>query len=265
MLETEKQLYEKGMALGNSKKFLDYLWRVQIEMSKTYAFAFNHAHEYSTECVQELNLYWKYPKVYWNTAVVATQAQLADERENSAVAINYGKIATSIYKARQNGIYVLPPSANYSDIGFTPRESDSSILFGLGGISSINIPIANQIISNRPYTSFQDFYTRNTFQGSLVTPSKIVALIKAGCFDEFNSDRVAVMKEFAKLHTQPKNFLTAANIAQCLELAVTIPKPLLSVYRFYKYALSKQFYYGPHPKFKSKKLYWLDPRSEKYF
>lgn len=265
LAETEKTLYEKGYACGRSKAFLDYLWNVQIEMSKSYAFDFSHSHEYSTECLQELNMYWKYPKVFWNAAVVITQAQTQDERENTANAIDYGKIAKSIYKARENKIYVDPPSVQNSDLTFAVNTKNETILYGLSAIAGINNDIANQIISNRPYTSFKDFYTKNSYDGSLITNSKFVTLIKAGCFDEFEPNRIKVMKQYVLYSHTMKTNLTMANLDEALKIGCNIPKSMLSPIRFKKYVCSKQFLYGQHPQFRSKKLYWLDNKALKYF
>lgn len=265
MAETEKLLYEKGAECGRSKAFLDYLWNVQIEMSKSYAFDFSHSHEYSTECLQELNLYYKFPKVYWNTAVITTQAQVEDEREGNAVAINYGKIAKSIYKAKSNNITVKPPSVNNSGLAFTPREQDNAILFGLGAISGINNDITTQILSNRPYISFTDFYNKNAYKGSLVTKSKFIQLIKAGCFDEFEPDRRIVMRQYFILSTPNVTSLAMNNIGQIKAARVPIPKSIIGPYNFRKYVCSRQFKFGPHPKFKSKTLYWLDDIAQRYF
>ena len=234
-------------------------------MSKSYAFDFSHSHEYSTECLQELNMYWKYPKVFWNAAVVITQAQTQDERENSANAIDYGKIAKSIYKARENKIYVDPPSVQNSDLTFAVNTKNETILYGLGAIAGINNDIANQIISNRPYTSFKDFYVKNSYDGSLITNSKFVTLIKAGCFDEFERNRIKVMKQYVLYSHTMKTNLTMANLDEAIKIGCNIPKSMLSPVRFKKYVCSKQFLYGQHPQFRSKKLYWLDNKALKYF
>ena len=265
LAETEERLYTKGAECGRSKAFLDYLWNVQIEMSKSYAFALCHSHEYSTECLQELNMHYFYPKVYWNTAVITTQSQVADERENSAMSINYGKIAQSIYKARSNGINVQAPSINKSGLSFAPNEENDSILFGLGAISGINPQIAQQITANRPYTSFTDFYNKNAYKGSLVTKSKLIQLIKAGCFDEFEPDRRIVMRQYFTLSTPNVTSLAMNNIGQIKAAKVPIPKSIIGPYNFRKYVCNKQFKYGNHPKFKSKTLYWLDQKALKYF
>lgn len=265
LAETEKNLYEYGKKCGRSKKFLDYLWNVQIEMSKSYAFAGSHAREYGTECLQELNLYYYYPKAYWNTAVITTQSQSDDERENASSAINYGKIAQSIYKAWGNGIKVSSPNINEAKQSFAVAHDKRTILYGLVAISGINADISSQIIANRPYTSFADFYSRNTFKGSLITPSKIKQLIKAGCFDCFNPNRVSVMKEYICLSTPVINSVSASNLGQILSSRVTIPRELSAPYNWLKYVCNKQFLYGVHPNFKTKKLYWLDDRAKRYF
>ena len=263
--ETEHNLYTKGKEHGRSQAFLDYLWKVQIEMSKSYAFDFSHSHEYSTEALQELNLYWKYPEIYWDTAVIIAQAQTGDERKNVANTVNYTKIAQSIYKARLSNIIVKAPSINQSGLTFTPNEETNSILFGLAGIAGINTEIAQQIIDNRPYTSFEDFCSKNSFEKSLVTQSKFIQLIKAGCFDEFNSDRLEVMNEYISLSTPDKKSITLANVSELLRIGVTIPKKLINPYKFRKYVCRPQFFYNNHPQFKSKKIYWLDEKAKKYF
>ena len=265
LAETEKRLYEKGKLCGRSKVFLDYLWNVQIEMSKSYAFDFSHSHEYSTECLQELNLYYFFPKIYWNAATVITQAQTEDERDNASIAIDYGKIAQSIYKARKNDIIVNAPNIQESGLTFSINDDETSILYGLGAISGINSNIASQIISNRPYTSFTDFYNKNAYTGSLVTTSKFIMLIKAGCFDEFESNRVKVMKQFIVLSTTIKSSLTMANLNEALRIGAIPPRQLILPYNYKHYICNKQFFYGNHPKFKSKKLYWLDDKALKFF
>ena len=265
LVETEQNLYTKGQQCGRTKAFLDYLWNVQIEMSKSYAFDFSHSHEYSTECLQELNMYWKYPKTYWNAAVVITQSQTEDERENTANTTNYGKIAQSIYKAKENNIHVAAPSINESDLAFTVSQDETSILFGLGAISGINQDIANQILTHRPYTSFKQFYQTHAYKGSLITPSKFIQLIKSGCFDEFEPNRVKVMKQYIIYSSEPKTELTMANLDMAIKIGCKIPRQMLSPYNFREYVCSSEFYYSPHPKFKSKKLYWLDNKAQRYF
>jgi DNA polymerase-3 subunit alpha len=178
---------------------------------------------------------------------------------------NYAEISKAIYKMKQSGINVLPPSINNSDIDYVPSEEKDIIYFGLIGISGININICQQIIENRPYNSFKNFYEKNCYDGSLITHSKFIQLIKAGCFDEFNSDRTIIMKQYVILSTPIKDTLTMSNLPEILRIKCNIPKNIIEPYYFKKYVINKQFLYGQHPNFKTKKLYWLDNKALKYF
>ena len=95
--------------------------------------------------------------------------------------------------------------------------------------------------------------------------SEFIQLIKAGCFDEFNPDRVAIMREYFELSANNINSLTTANMGQIKAVGIYIPKAIITPYNFKKYVTSKQFLYGKHPNFKSKNIYWLDNRALKYF
>ena len=248
---------------GTREIFADYIWNVVFAASMGYSFSQLHSYSYSIIALQELNLNWYYPRVYWNCACLSVEASGVNEEK--AGSTDYGEVAKAIYKMKKYGVNVHAPSINDSKIDFTPREEDNAILFGLGGISAINPQIAQQITANRPYTSFKDFYTKNTFQGTLITKSKFIQLIKAGCFDEFNPDRVAIMREYFELSANNVNSLTTANMGQIKAVGIYIPKAIIAPYNFKKYVTSKQFLYGKHPNFKSKNIYWLDNRALKYF
>lgn len=248
---------------GTREIFADYIWNVVFAASMGYSFSQLHSYSYSIIALQELNLNWYYPRVYWNCACLSVEASGVNEEK--AGSTDYGEVAKAIYKMKKYGVNVHAPSINDSKIDFTPREEDNAILFGLGGISAINPQIAQQITANRPYTSFKDFYTKNTYQGTLITKSKLIQLIKAGCFDEFNPDRVAIMREYFELSANNVNSLTTANMGQIKSVGIYIPKAIIAPYNFKKYVTSKQFLYGKHPNFKSKNIYWLDNRALKYF
>lgn len=261
--EAKQLFFDCCKRQGTREVFADYIWNVVFAASMGYSFSQLHSYSYSIIALQELNLNYYYPRVYWNCACLSVEAAGVDEDNTGST--DYGEIAKAIYKMKKYGVDVHAPSINDSNIDFTPREKDSAILFGLGGIASVNADISAQILSNRPYTSFTDFYTKNAYKGSLVTKTKFIQLIKAGCFDEFNSDRVAVMEQFFALSTTPVKSLAMNNIAQIKAARVPVPKQLMAPYNFKKYVCSKQFKYGNHPKFKSKVIYWLDDKALRYF
>lgn len=263
--EAKAQFFEYGRKLGTREVFLDYIWNVVFAASMGYSFSQLHSYSYSIIALQELNLNWFYPRVYWNCACLSVEASGINEDGESNGTTDYGEVAKAIYKMKQSNIEVAPPSVNDSELDFTPREKDNTILFGLAGIAKINADIANQILTHRPYTSFKQFYQTHAYKGSLITPSKFIQLIKSGCFDDFEPNRIKVMKQYILYSSEPKTELTMANLDMAIKIGCKIPKQLISPYNFKKYVCSSEFYYGPHPKFKSKKIYWLDEKARKYF
>lgn len=222
-----------------------------------------HSYAYSVIALQELNLNYFYPPVYWNCACLTVESN-ADEEDSGST--NYGKIAKSIYKMRKYNVFVQPPSINNSEISFTPIEENNTILFGLGGISGINQAIAQEIVDGRPYASFKQFYNHfKAKQGTKITRSKFITLVKAGCFDDFNKDKIKLMQQLCYYEYDMKSKLTTANISQAIKLKVNFPKELLAAYSFKSYVLSKQNFYCNDPKFKSKKHYIVDEKAMAYF
>lgn len=266
--EARAQFFEYGRKLGTREVFLDYVWNVVFGSSFGYSFSQIHSYSYSITALQELNLNYFYPRVYWNCACLSVEAMGLKDNEdgsNKATTTDYGEIARAIYKMKQSGIEVQAPSINQSKADFTPVEENNTILFGLTGIAGINPAIAQEIINKRPYTSLEDFCNKQIYQGSLLTNSKIIMLIKAGCFDEFNKDRVAVMQSYFDIVCPQKQSLSLANILEIYRLKLPIPKQLTAPYNFKKYVCSPKFFYGNHPNFKSKKIYWLDNRAMQFF
>lgn len=261
VLEETKILFYKSCEEHETRKiFADYVWNVVFAMSFGYSFSQLHSYSYSVIALQELNLNYFYPSVYWNTACLTVESA-SDEDNDRAKNTNYGKIAKSIYKMKKFGVDVLPPDINKSEISFTPIEETNEILFGLGGIAKVNPSIAQQIIDNRPYINFDDFYNKNSYKGSLITKSIMINLIKSGAFSSLNgSNPIPIMKWLCVYANPRKENLTMSNIDNAISLKINLPNDLVRAYRFKKYVISKQFFYCNDAKFKSKKHYILEPK-----
>ena len=63
-----KEFYERVDVLGLNKKFCEYVWNVEIALSRGYGFNASHTYAYSIIALQEMNLAYKYPIIFWNTA-----------------------------------------------------------------------------------------------------------------------------------------------------------------------------------------------------
>ena len=134
--------------------------------------------------MQELNLAYHYPIIYWNTACLIVNAGADDQVEENK-STDYGKIATAISNMQKRDIQVSLPFINQADFGFIPDEKNNRIIYALKAINGIGDDVVRVLLDNRPYTSMQDFYTRMIDTG-LIKKSQMIQLIKAGAFNELS-------------------------------------------------------------------------------
>lgn len=235
-----ENLFKIAKEKGISEDVVHYIWDVQIGRQLGYSFSYPHTISYSIIAVQALNLAYYYPIIYWNTAclivdsdglqdddveIVNDDIDIDEETDSKKKVkpIRYDKISTAIGKMVDSGIKVIPPNINRSKYTFTPDEENDSIMYGLRGITRINADIANIIIENRPYSSFDDFNDRVHLQ-TLPT----LNLIKSGSFDEFE-DRTSLMSRYIEMIADQKKKLTLANLGMLINYGL-VPDE----YKFYE-------------------------------
>ena len=72
--ELTKEFYKVTKEKGIDQKFAHYVWDVLIAMSKGYGFNQSHTLAYSLIALQEMNLAYHYPIMFWNCACLITDA-----------------------------------------------------------------------------------------------------------------------------------------------------------------------------------------------
>ena len=283
----------KGRELGTSENLLNYVWNIQVKRQLGYSFSMLHAFGYSLIALQEMNLAYHYPIIFWNCANLIVDSAGIDEEDDFVnliesfdpvsesneeednnededpeedmtkeekeeikkqnKSINYGKIASAIGKMMARGINVTLPNINKSEFTFTPDIENNTILFGIKGISRINNDLAKQIIENRPYNSLEDFLKKIK-----INKVSTINLIKSGCFDGLeNKNRIEIMKEYIDSISDKKKRLTLQNV-QMLIREDCIPKEFVNqvhVFNFNKYLKN----------FKSLIYYILDDRAMNFY
>lgn len=247
-----EEYFRIGAERGVSEDILHYIWDVQIKRQLGYSFSIPHTTAYSLIALQEMNLNYRYPSIYWATACLTVNSGGADEESGGTT--NYGKLSAAIGRIKRQGINVELPDINKAKFGFTPDSETNTILYGLKGISDVGDEIVNKIIFNRPFNSFQDFLDR-------VEPGKVqaIALIKAGCFDKLESgkSRTELLYEYLDILVPPKNKLTLANVNGLINYNI-LPKnksKFIYLFNFNKYLkLSKK-----------DDKYYVDERAYEYF
>ena len=276
-----KLFMDRGREHGTSDNLLNYVWEVQVKRQLGYSFSLIHSLAYSLIAIQEMNLAYHYPTVFWNcsnlivdsagidendefvnlidsfdpvTEIVEEDNNDDDDEEDMTKeekeeikkqnkTVDYGKIASAIGKMMAQGIKVELPDINKSEFTFTPDIENNSIIFGIKGINRVNNDLAKDIIMNRPYTGLKDFLSK-------VKSNKIaiINLIKAGCFDKVEKrDRKDIMIDYIDSISDKKQRLTLQNMAMLIR-ENCIPseyKREVQIYNFNKYLknFKKDIYY----------------------
>ena len=171
---------EKCVKNGVDRTVADRIFDL-IEFFAGYGFNKSHAVSYAILAYRTAYLKAHYPREYF-TAIL-----------NSYIG-NEDKTRETISEIVANGIEILPPDINKSDVYFKIEEN--GIRFGFLGIKNVGEAsvkeIINERIANGPFSSFQDFSKRTT---SFKVNKKVVeSLIKAGCFDSLGEDRKALLE-----------------------------------------------------------------------
>ena len=175
-----------------------------------------------------MNLAYRYPIIFWNTANLIVDSdgidesdafetyliseeeeeEDEDEQEKKAKVIDYGRIAAAIGQMKESGITVDLPNINLSNYTFTPDLDNNSIVFGMKGIAKINDTIAKTIIDNRPYSSLEDFQNKIR-----LAKLPMISLIKSGAFDKIeNKPREEIMENYILSIAELKTRLTMQNL-----------------------------------------------------
>ena len=259
------ELKEKFISQCPNRILGEYVWETVMEPQMSYAFAKPHALAYSFVGIQTLYLATNFPEVFWNCACLIVNAGGAelmdaddaddDEEETEKKknkSVNYGKISTAIGETQKKGISVLPPDINRSSLIFAPDLEQNSIVYGLKGITRIGTQLVYDIISNRPYTSIEDFLRKIK-----VNKTQMIALIKSGAFDSLCGNREEAMNDYLELIADKKKRITLQNMQKLIELDL-IPEEYsfeVKVFNFNKYI----------KKFKEGSDYRLDSIAMRFF
>ena len=262
-----KEYFTNVKEKGLSYNLCNYVWNVLVATSRGYGFNASHTLAYSLVGLQEMNLAFKYPIIFWNCAcLIADSGGVEEDEEAEIIDIyepedfseyeyedapdkktkkrkhrsnNYDKIAIAIGKMRAEGINITPPDINTSQYTFYPDVNNNRILFGFRGMLNVGDDIIATIITNRPYTSPKDFIER-------ARPKKtsMISLIKSGAFDSM-MDRKICMGWYLWEICDKKQRITLQNMSSLMKYNIIpddeifiLPKRVYEFNRYLK-AISK--------------------------
>lgn len=170
MEELEIQFRSGLSAKGWAEAQINEIWALILKQA---SYSFNRGHSVAYGLLSYLTAWLKthYP-------IPFMAACLAAKTEDT------GKIGVFISECARMGIHVKPPSVNRSAHTFLPVPEKRQILFGLDAIKGLGAQAAQSIIQNRPYSSFEEFLSKN--ESSHLSVRMVVSLIKAGAIPTNN-------------------------------------------------------------------------------
>lgn len=185
---------------------------------------------YTLIAIIEVNLSYYYNPLYWQTACLTVNSgSLEVDEYTKSKNTNYGKVAEAIGKLKSHNVKLASPEINLAEFGFIPDIENERIIYSLKGIVGISDEVVYEIIENRPYKSFKDFYTRLHKEKGLVKRTHVIQLIKAGAFNEFDrADKI--MQEFVEYDADIKTSLDFKNLSSIIKLGM-LDSPQLSKFK----------------------------------
>lgn len=207
-----------------------------------------HSIGYSLIALQQMNLYYKYPSIVWNTACLIVDS-CGDEDNEDNKSQDYGATAIAIGNLIKNNVKVLLPDINKSEFEFIPDVENNVVRYGIKSITGLNDEYTALLLEERkkqPFTSIEDFMER--------VPSvkkQMINLVKSGIFDSLypTKSRQEIMYlylgiEVKKTFTEKKN-LTIGDLAKIIDIGLLTKEYEKYVYHynFVKEVTSKQYFY----------------------
>ena len=171
LMDIEKEFIDSAIKNGYNQKKANEIWTYLIKFA---SYGFNHSHSIAYALVSYQLAYLKtyYPNEFY--------ACLLSYNPTS-------KATAYVIEAKNNGITVLQPDINHSQVGFSIY--DGKIIFGFAAIKGIGAAGIEKIIVARKaakeWTAIKDCI-RDLVKGG-VGQSALEILAKAGCFDCFKN------------------------------------------------------------------------------
>ena len=276
-----KEFYEVTKEKGINQRFVHYVWDVLIAMSKGYGFNQSHTLAYSLIALQEMNLAFKYPIIFWNCAclindsggITSLEEEEEEELEKEEIIYDNTLDFSSEDEDSDDEDEVIEKKVD-------KKKKSKAVNYGkiasaIGKMKSEGIEVAPPNINTSTLTFSPDVehnviryglsgitkigedliqsIMKNRPYNSLddfisknkVSKPQVINLIKCGAFDEFG-DRMEIMEDYVESISDKKKELNLRNVKMLIDFGL-LPEELdfqKRVFNFDKYL--KKFKYDKY-------------------
>lgn len=268
-----KEYFEETSKKGLSKNLCNYVWNVLVATSRGYGFNASHTLAYSLIALQEMNLAYKYPIIFWNCACLISDSG-GNEKENDEddifeeiEVIEYDNCIEEFNQDEEDE----ESDENEETVIKNKKKANRTVNYGkiasaIGKMKMSGIDIAPPDINKSTYTFSPDvenslirfgmsgivkigedlvkriienrpYNSLNDFISKVkINKPQMVNLIKAGAFDSFG-DRIEIMRQYIESISDIKKRITLQNMKMLIDFNLIPDEYDLQrrVYNFNKY------------------------------
>lgn len=273
--ELQKEYFETVEKKGLSKNLCNYVWNVLVATSRGYGFNASHTLAYSLIALQEMNLAYKYPIMFWNCACLISDSGGAESDDEE--------------QADEENVYEEVEYSSFEDFGAEEEDNDEDdddeeditatkkkkktksanygrIATAIGKIKSSGVDVAPPDINKSNFTFYPDVES-NTIRYGLsgitkvgeelvkaiidnrpyssvedltkkvkINKVQVINLIKSGAFDSFG-ERTEIMRRYINEISDTKKRITLQNMKMLIDFGLIPDKFDLQkrVFNFNKY------------------------------
>jgi len=185
-LDKQKEKFISGAIKNGIKKDVASYVFTKIEPFADYGFNKSHAVAYALIAFQTA-----YLKTYHKEEFIASSM--------STTLSNTGKLREYVEELKRLNVQVIRPSINKCFAEF--KADTNKIFYGLGAIKSVGFEAISNIVSEREkngkFKTFTDFINRADPKD--VNKLQLEGLVKAGAFDELDSNRKKLFNSIPKI------------------------------------------------------------------
>ena len=259
-----KTFFEKVKTEGLDENFCDYVWNTEIALSRGYGFNASHTYAYSIIALQEMNLAYKYPIIFWNTAnLIVDSGGIQNVTEDDMIIVDDAPDEDADAVEEEEQEEWEEENETTFDVGVDKKKKKNKtvdygkVASAIGKFKSYGIEVAPPDINNSSYTFTPDVKNNQILYGlrgitrlssdlinsiivnrpytSLddfltkvkVNKTQIINLIKCGAFDAIeHKSREQTMREYISSIVDVKSDLNLRNM-QMLITQDLIPPEML--------------------------------------
>ena len=255
--ELQQEYFDAVKQKGLSENLCNYVWNVLVATSRGYGFNASHTLAYSLVGLQEMNLVYKYPKIFWDCACLTSDAGGAEKEENeeenntSCVEEEYIPLIEDFIENNDDEDDDEEEEEEATKVKkkkTTKTTNYGKISAAIGKMKSAGVMVSPPDINKSTYTFSPDVEKNEIRYGMSgivkvgedvirqildnrpyssieeflskvkVNKSQMVNLIKAGAFDSlYLEDRKEIMKRYITLISEPKKTLNLRNMQKLIE------------------------------------------------